>query len=91
MEEPNIKKTFIVDIGEDEGGLYYAIVKSMQEGKGRAIRAPNMRLLMKEVAKMVRQRTRHIHRFPLPEPSPIVTLEQDRYNSRIITPPNGAH
>lgn len=92
MQETSVKKTFVIEVGEDEHGLYYAIVKSVAEEKGRAVRAPNMRLLMTEVSKVVRKRSAHLHQFPLPDPSPIITLEQDRtYNPRIITPPNGSH
>ena len=91
-EETNIKKTFTIDIGEDGTGMCYAIVKSVQEKKGRSVSGYNMRMLMLGVSKLVRRRYNHLQRFPLPDPSPIITLEQDRtYNPRLITPPNGAH
>lgn len=91
MTEFIIKKTFTVDVGEDAAGIYYAVVKSIPEQKDNTFRAHTIRVLMNEVSRVVRKRCAHLHRFPLPEKSPIITLEQDRYSHRIITPPNGAH
>ena len=92
MEEIIAKKIFSIDIAEDAQGFCYGIIKSTGEAKGTACRKPNMKLLMSELGKRVRKRSAFLHKFPLKEPSPIITLEQDRsYNPRIITPPNGQH
>ncbi len=88
-EETNIRKIFDIGIGEADG-IYYALVYSLLDMKKTPYRSINLRILLGEVSKLVRRRNNYLHRFPLKEPSPIITLEQDRiYNPRIITPGNG--
>lgn len=91
IEEIYAKKLFTIEIGENNG-IYYGVVRSVAETKQHTARALSMRLLMMELSHIIRKRWIHLRRFPVPEPSPIITLEQDRtYNPRLITPPNGSH
>jgi len=53
-----------------------AVVLSEEEGKATPLRAPTMKTLLDKINKAVKRRRSHLRRFPAPEPSLIVTLDQ---------------
>lgn len=70
-----MKRLFYVEIGYDEEkGTYLANVVSVAENKGKSVEAMSLKLVMVEVSKILRKRNTQIRKFPLPEPSRIVSI-----------------
>ena len=87
-EPPKVKRIFAIDIGESETGLI-AVVKSLVENKAAVIKAPNMRLMMAEIGKIVKKRRSYLKRFPF-IPSSIMTVEESLAKPpKLILPSNG--
>lgn len=89
MSQPSeIKRIFAIDIGETPTGLI-AVVKSLAENKAAVIKAPNMRLMMAEIGRIVKKRRSYLRRFPF-IPSSILTVEESMAKPpRLILPSNG--
>jgi len=88
LPELEVKRIFAIDIGETETGLI-AVVKSIVESKAAIIKAPNMRLMMAEISKIVKKRRSYLRRFPF-TPSSILTIEENMAKpARLILPSNG--
>lgn len=76
---------FAITIAEMANGQFYAVIKSLEEQKARAIQAPSLKLLMTRIAKDVRKRHQLLQRFPTPRQSPILQPGQ----AQILWTPNG--
>jgi hypothetical protein len=85
-----LTKLFAIAIGYDEeAGSHFANVHSLTDDKIANVRSPSASRVLKEVNKLVRDKTREIKNFPLPEQSRIINPANDSV-SQLVVLPNGS-
>lgn len=83
-----MKDLFAIRIGLNEkDGKYCALVKSVSDNKFAVIKKTSIRVVMAELNKLVRGKTREVKNFPMPEKSRIITLPKP--NGSVLVGPNG--
>lgn len=82
-----MKDLFAIRIGFNENEQTYgALVHSVTDNKFATIKKKSIRVVMAELNKLVRAKTREVKHFPIPEKSRIITLAQ---SPRVLVGPNG--
>lgn len=82
-----MKDLFAIRIGFNEKEQTYgALVHSVTDNKFATIKKTSIRVVMAELNKLVRGKTREVKHFPIPEKSRIITLPQ---SAPMIVGPNG--
>lgn len=82
-----MKDLFAIRIGFNEKEQTYgALVHSVTDDKFATIKKTSIRVVMSELNKLVRDKTREVKHFPIPEPKRIITLPQ---SAPMLVGPNG--
>lgn len=83
-----MKNLFEIGIAvNDKTGTYAALVRSVTDNKVAVIENSSIRTVLVKLNKLIRDKTREVKNFPIPEPRRIISIAESR--SSALVGPNG--